>query len=193
MRVEAYGKQTGLPNILQIMESERPDQYRGVTYLAPVIEPLLQLRRYTESELMAALVQSFFSAWIKTTTDPTQLPLNEVGDGGDDDEVSQNENEYEMGPGTVTHLQEGEEIVFGNPNIPTAGFGNFLDAMLTPDCILCDDTEVGTDNDVNVAVYTAGCFNPQKVTVNDGYTITEANKDELRKRDIVFNAASEAR
>ena len=32
------------------MDSERPDQYRGVPYLAQVIEPLLQLRRYTESE-----------------------------------------------------------------------------------------------------------------------------------------------
>ena len=33
-RVEAYGRRTGLPNILHIMESERPDQYRGVSYLA---------------------------------------------------------------------------------------------------------------------------------------------------------------
>ena len=37
----------------------RPDQYRGVSYLAQVIEPLLQLRRYTESELTAAIVESF--------------------------------------------------------------------------------------------------------------------------------------
>ena len=49
IRVPAYGEKTGLPNILHIMDSERPDQYRGVTYLAPVIEELLQLRRYTES------------------------------------------------------------------------------------------------------------------------------------------------
>jgi lambda family phage portal protein len=128
-RVEAYGKQTGLPNILHIMESERPDQYRGVTYLAQVIEPLLQMRRYTESELMAALVQSFFSAWIKTDTDPAAMPFNEVGDGdgGEDGEgVSRSENEYELGPGTVTHLQEGEDIVFSNPNIPTAGFDSFI-------------------------------------------------------------------
>ena len=48
-RVQAYGERTGLPNILHVMESERPDQYRGVSYLAQVIEPLLQLRRYTES------------------------------------------------------------------------------------------------------------------------------------------------
>ena len=78
-RVEAYGAKTGLPNILHIMDSERPDQYRGVPYLAQVIEPLLQLRRYTESELMAALVQSFFTAWIETETDPSDTPFNEVG------------------------------------------------------------------------------------------------------------------
>ena len=32
-RVEAYGKKTGLPNILHIMDSERCEQYRGVPYL----------------------------------------------------------------------------------------------------------------------------------------------------------------
>ena len=132
VRVEAYGKKTGLPNILQIMESERPEQYRGVTYLAQVIEPLLQLRRYTESELMAALVQSFFTAWVTTKTDPTQIPMNETGAGdvvgypGEEIEnLSESDNEYEMGPGTVLHLEDGEEVHFGNPNIPTTGFESF--------------------------------------------------------------------
>lgn len=129
-RVEAYGALTGMPNILHVMDSERPDQYRGVPYLAQVIEPLLQLRRYTESELMAALVQSFFTAWIETKTDPTEIPLNEApsGDipGEDPDEVSESPNEYEMGPGTVTHLEPDETVQFGNPNIPTAGFDSFV-------------------------------------------------------------------
>lgn len=134
-RVEAYGPRTGLPNILHVMNSERCDQYRGVTYLAQVIEPLLQLRRYTESELMAALVQSFFTAWIVTKTDPNQIPLNEVGAGGivgvpganpGESNISDDRNEYEMGPGTVAHLEEGEDIKFGAPNIPTAGFDTFV-------------------------------------------------------------------
>lgn len=134
-RVEAYGTLTGIPNILQVMDSERPDQYRGVPYLAQVIEPLLQLRRYTESELMAALIQSFFTAWIETKTDPTEIPTNEVGAGDiggvpsedpEDDNRSLSANEYEMGPGTVTHLEDGETIKFGNPNIPTAGFDTFV-------------------------------------------------------------------
>jgi lambda family phage portal protein len=135
-RVEACGAKTGLPNILHIMDSERPDQYRGVPYLAQVIEPLLQLRRYTESELMAALVQSFFTAWIKTKTDPTDIPMNETGPGDvvgipDDqpEDVSENDSEYEMGPGTVLHLEENEEVVFGQPNVPTAGFDSFVKAI----------------------------------------------------------------
>lgn len=131
VRVEAYGEKTGMPNILHIMTAERPDQYRGVSYLAPVIEVLLQQRRYTESELMAALVQSFLTAWVTTKTDPTENPLNEVGAGDTgyqnepEEGISDSPNEYEMGPGTINHLAPGESVSFGNPNVPTAGFESF--------------------------------------------------------------------
>ena len=123
-RVLAYGEKTGLPNVLHIMEPERAGQYRGVTFLAPVIEQLLQIRRYTESELMAALVQSFFTAWIETEADPATIPMNEVG--GEEQEISHDPNEYEMGSGSVIHLRVGEKVKFGNPNIPTAGFDVFV-------------------------------------------------------------------
>lgn len=62
---------------------------------------------------------------------------------------------------------------------------------LTPDCILCDDIDVGTVSDEDVAVYTAGCFNTNKVIVATGYTITASDMDNLRIRDIVFKAAAE--
>lgn len=134
-RVVAYGEQTGLPNILHIMSSERPDQYRGVSYLAQVIEPLLQLRRYTDSSLMAAVIQSFFTAWIVTKAGPDAIPFNEVGAGDlygvpganpSGENVSRSENELEMGPGTINVLQEGEDIRFGNPTIPVTGFDVFV-------------------------------------------------------------------
>ena len=80
-RVEVVGKKTGLPQVLHIMESERPDQYRGVPLVAPIIEPLLQLRRYTESELLAALVQSYFTAWIVSDAPKDAIPFNETGSG----------------------------------------------------------------------------------------------------------------
>lgn len=135
IRVTAYGAETGMPNILHIMDSERAEQYRGVPYLAQVIEPMLQMRRYTESELMAAIIQSFFTAWIETNTDSGEIPFNEVGGGDINGIPSQNpeennrsysDSEYEMGPGTVLHLGEGETVKFGSPNIPTAGFDAFM-------------------------------------------------------------------
>ena len=125
IRVEAVGKKTGLPNILQIMDAERPDQYRGVTYLAPVIEVLLQGRRYTEAELTAAIIQSYLTAWVETETDATDNPL--FPEEGDDEEYDENP---EMGPGNVIHLKKGEKVQFGNPNIPTAGFETFTKSII---------------------------------------------------------------
>lgn len=127
-RVEAYGSRTGLPNILQIMESERPEQYRGVTYLAQVIEPLLQLRRYTDSELTAAVVESFFTAFIKTEASPATMPFNETS-GPDAPEISRDPNEYEMGPGQVNIMQPGESVDFADPKRPSSGFDGFVKAI----------------------------------------------------------------
>lgn len=126
-RVKAYGDLTGLPNILHIMSSERPDQYRGVSYLAQVIEPLLQLRRYTESELTAALVESFFTAFIKTEASPSENPFNEVGSSLP--EVTRDPNEYEMGPGQINIMAPGEDVAFADPKRPASGFNNFMRAI----------------------------------------------------------------
>ena len=127
-RVLAYGETTGLPNVLQVMETERPEQYRGVSYLAQVIEPLLQMRRYTDSELTAAVVESFFTAFIKTEADANENPYNEVG-GDDIEPVSDDPNEYEMGPGTINIMKPGEDVVFGDPKRPAGGFDGFVVAI----------------------------------------------------------------
>lgn len=126
-RVLAYQEQTGLPNVIHVMDSERPDQYRGVSYLAQVIEPLLQLRRYTESEIMAAVVESFFTAFIKTEAPTDDMPFNQV------DPTPQGEptgpNDYSLGPGQINVMQPGEDVVFGDPTRPAGGFGGFVQAI----------------------------------------------------------------
>lgn len=131
-RVPAVGSKTGLPNVLHMMEAERPEQYRGVPYLAQAIEPLLQTRRYTTAELEAAVVQASFSAFVKTE-DPTDNPFNEVGDGqgGPDPAASDDPNEYELGPGTINYMLPGEDVVFGDPTRPSSGFDAFVTAMAT--------------------------------------------------------------
>ena len=127
-RVEAYGADTGLPNVLHIMDTERPEQYRGVPYLAQVIEPMLQMRRYTEAEIMAAVVQSFFTAFIKTEAGADGMPFNEVGGDGVE-EVSRDPNEYELGPGTMNVMEPGEDVTFGSPTHPNTGFDTFMRAL----------------------------------------------------------------
>ena len=59
---------------------------------------------------------------------------------------------------------------------------------LTPDCILCDDITVKSDT--TTAVYTAGCFNDNKVITAEGYAITAEDADALRKYDIVLRSAA---
>lgn len=125
-RVEAYGSTTELPNVLHIMDSERPEQYRGVSYLAQIIEPLLQMRRYTEGELMAALVESFFTAFVTTDAGADEMPYNEVN--GSEIEPS-DPDDYEMGPGTINIMKSGEDIKFATPTRPASGFSAFIKAL----------------------------------------------------------------
>ena len=126
-RVLAYQENTGLPNVVHVMDSERPDQYRGVSYLAQVIEPLLQLRRYTESELMAAVIESFFTAFIKTEAPTDDMPFNQVED--DPPGELRGPNEYSMGPGQINVMEPGEDVTFANPTRPAGGFDAFVKSI----------------------------------------------------------------
>lgn len=126
-RVEAYQPSTGLPNVIHIIDTERPDQYRGVSYLAQVIEPLLQLRRYTESELMAAVIESFFTAFIKTTAPTDDMPFNQVEP--DPPAELKGPNEYSMGPGQINVMEPGEDVTFAEPKHPNGSFDAFEKAV----------------------------------------------------------------
>ena len=78
------------------------------------------------------------------------------------------------------------------PKLVVLGTAATGDEVLTANCILCDDVEVGTSDDVTVPVYLTGCFNTNKCIVADSYTMTEADKDALREGGIFFKAAAPA-
>ena len=130
-RVEAVGKTTGQPNIIQIVATERPDQYRGVTILAPIIQHILQLNRYTEAEISAAVVQSFLTAFITTDSDASEMPFNEVGAGYPETEGSYDPNEYELGAGTINVMNPGEGVTFSSPTHPSSTFDMFVNSIVT--------------------------------------------------------------
>lgn len=91
--------------------------------------------------------------------------------------------------GTVLAMSTGTA---GDNKLVVLGTAAKENETLTVNCILCDDTEVGTDADVTAAVYTAGCFNASKITVASEHTLSEADKDNLRMRGIVLKAAAPA-
>jgi len=125
-RVPAFGSQTGRPLVLHLMESERPGQRRGVPILAPVMEKLKQLSRYSEAELMAAVVSGLFTAAITTATPATpfgpSIPDAQKVDTGDTSDV-------QLGNGTIIGLAPGEKLEAINPGRPNAGFDQFVTSM----------------------------------------------------------------
>ena len=126
-RVKAFGEQTGMPNVLMIYETERAEQYRGVPYLAPVIESLKQLTRYSEAEMMAAVINGFFTVFIKSEKGTSEVGFTGVID--EEDEVADGDRNYELGPGMVNMLAPGEEIDIADAKRPSSNFDAFTTSL----------------------------------------------------------------
>ncbi len=125
-RVLAFGTTTGRRNVLHIMaDVERPAQRRGVPMLAPVIEALKQLSRYSEAELMAAVVSGMFTVFVKSNTpdSPLATAFNPAM------QVDKDPSAYEMGNGSIVALDEGEEVQIADPSRPNPNFDPFVIAI----------------------------------------------------------------
>ena len=122
-RVPAYGKKTNRINVLHLFNVERPGQKRGVPFLSPVIESLKQFGRYTEAELMAAVVSGMFTVFL-TTPEGDNMQLESAK--GEKDVAP----DISMGNGATVPLQPGEKIEFANPTRPNAQFGDFSISVL---------------------------------------------------------------
>jgi capsid protein len=103
-RIEAFGKKTGRRNVIHVMNRERIGQRRGVPFLSPVIEALKQLGRYTDAELVAAVVNGMFAVFIEKGENSgdgaavgSVIPENEQVDSSDN-------NSIEIGNGSIIDL-----------------------------------------------------------------------------------------
>lgn len=123
----AFGQKTGIRNVIHLYNPTRPGQTRGVPDLAPVIEALKQLGRYTEAEIMAAVISGMFTVFIETETgegvfDYTNL-ANETGQKSSD-------RDLKMGNGVIMELARGEKVHDSNPGRPNTAFDQFVLAIL---------------------------------------------------------------
>ena len=129
-RVYAFSSRSGKRNMLHLMcDVERPGQRRGVPLLAPVIEAFKQLGRYTDAELVAAVVAGYFTVFI-TQDNPENgidsmfsgAPLDVSSKTSDPDDVS-------LGNGGIVNLAAGEKIETATPGRPNTAFDGFVTAI----------------------------------------------------------------
>ena len=71
----------------------------------------------------------------------------------------------------------------------TLGTASADDETLEAYGILTDDITVPADEDVHMTIYIGGKFNSNKIILAKGYTMTETDKDNMRKYGIEFTAA----
>lgn len=116
-----FGARTGRTNVIHLFQRKRSGQLRGEPFLAPVIEPLKQIGRYTEAELMAAVVSGMFTVFVKTE-DGTSLI--------DDEQIKEKTREYELGNGAIIEGIKGDSVEVINPGRPNTEFDPFVHAIL---------------------------------------------------------------
>lgn len=110
-RTEAFGKRTGLRNVMQICHDDRPAQYRGTPFMAPVIEAMKQVGRFTDAELMTAIIKSYFSLFFtQSQQHASQFPLK---DGSESDVASYEDlqrADFKLGMGTMNAVPPGWDV-----------------------------------------------------------------------------------
>ena len=138
-KVRIFGEKTGRRNVLQLFTMLRPDQSRGVPLLAPVIEPIKQLSRLTEAELMASVISSLFTVFIKTESGqgipglsgaPAPGPVRPGAPALNKQAPAKDKQPIAMGSGLIVDLAEGESIEQANPTRPNGAFEPFFLAII---------------------------------------------------------------
>ena len=170
-RVEACGT-AGRRNVLHVMTRERAGQLRGVPILAPVLETLKQLGRYTEAEITAAVISAMFTVFIQSATVQDGRP---IGEAIPPEQLidSRDENSIELAPGAVISLNPGEEVQFADPKHPNNGYDAFSNAMVK---------EIGAALEIPVEVlekqFTQN-FSAARGALNEFWRVCDVKRDDF--------------
>lgn len=117
---------SGRRRMLHHFKRLRPEQPRGVPYLAPVMGLFKQLDTYTDAEIKAAVVSAWITMIVETPAGTGVAPVfgatEPAGNNGAPVDLA-------MGPGAVLGLAKGETAKFNNPNRPNPAFGAFVEAV----------------------------------------------------------------
>ena len=127
--IDAFGAETGYPNILHLMTYERPEQRRGIPFVAAEIEQLKQFTRYMNAELAANVVSAMLTCFITSDADDGKFGMQDAVN--DDEKVTDDDIQLELAPGAVYSLPPGKQITTVNPLRNNSQFETFVNTCIT--------------------------------------------------------------
>ena len=129
-RIPKFGLKSGRQLIHHLFQRKRPGQTRGVPLIARMMQSLHKINKYTQSELTAAEVASWFTAFI---TSESGEGLNGIVDEDNPQTDASKQREGEdiaLGAGAIIDLRPGEEVKLADPTRPNANYGGFIESQL---------------------------------------------------------------
>lgn len=98
----------------------RPDMPRGTPYLAPIVDCIKQISRYSNAEIAAAVISAYFTVFIESDSgNPAPVFSGQPGAETPGADIG-------LGMGAVVGLAKGEKATFANPNRPNPNFEPFI-------------------------------------------------------------------
>lgn len=142
VRVETFDS-FGIRNVIHVMLAERPNQTRGIPWLAPVIPYLKQQERYQDSVLVQALIDSMFTVFIQSTDKDVPDPIagNVFGPERETPSVegqvtspsfdkAPERPAIELGAGNVVELGKNEEAKTTQHNSPGSQYRDYMHEVM---------------------------------------------------------------
>lgn len=119
--------------VLHVFRKERANQLRGAPILAPIIELVKKLDTYSQAEVDAAVINAFFTVFIKKRApQPGGNILDGVSNMADETGATASDKDLKLGSATIVELFEDEEgIDLADPQRPNANFTAFFEAIVS--------------------------------------------------------------
>ena len=127
-RVPMRGASSGRRNVLHLMRKIRPGQSRGVPCLAPIVQTLKQLDRYSLAEVDAAVNSAAMAVFVKMDPEAFQDLYDDESRGTLVDSAKRWDGTLKAG--AAVNLLPGEDITSPAPGRPNANFDPFVAAVM---------------------------------------------------------------
>lgn len=120
---------SGRRRLLHHYKKNRPGQPRGVPYLAPVVDLIKQLGRFTEAEVNAAVLNAFFTVLIQTESG-NSAPVFGADNSSASGSAPAASDDIGLGMGAVIGLAKGETATFADPKRPNPNAEGFIHMLI---------------------------------------------------------------